>query len=170
MTKFEMPRMEDLAAADAAPAANILTPEVRSGSSFSFSAAGSQNTDQPAFVVAWIYTVKEDDIAAFHAAVRAYETANQGPAVASGVSYRGSYAATISAIAPDFEYRTYWGLNELSELQKLNEYLHDPNNRANRPLLVAMLKLIARKPPMRAEILGLVRNAEPIGHSAPPIG
>jgi hypothetical protein len=160
MTRNEMPRMDDLAADDLAPTASILTPEVRSGSSFTFSPAGSQNNDQPAFVVAWVYTVKEDERDAFHAAVANFEGANQGPP--AGVSYRGTYAASVSAVAPDFEYRTFWGLNKLSNLETLNDYLHDPNNAAQRPLLIDMLKFIALRPPMRAEILGLARNADSV--------
>jgi hypothetical protein len=162
MEETQLHRMEDLAARDSAPTAAVLVPEVRSGASFTFSASGAADAKRPAFLVVWIFTVKPDDRGTFKQHEAAYVASGTLPDAAgsgvTGVVYRGTYAVTVSGASPDFEYRTYWGLSDLSKLQDLNNYL----NGAGQALL-DMLKLISSRPPMRCEIMGLLGDSKGLG-------
>jgi hypothetical protein len=152
MDKNELSRIADLAAGDGAPQASILTPEVRSGSSFTYAGAGTDVV--PAFLVVWFYTVPTGKRADFALKVNAYETSGVLPQAASGIFYRGTYSVSISAVAPDLEYRTVWGLTDLAKIQNLNDLLRNPQ-----PQLKDVLDLIAVLPAMRSEIMGRTKNS-----------
>jgi hypothetical protein len=146
MENNELSRIADLVTSDDAPAASVLTPEVRSGSSFTYSApAGSATT--PPFLLVWFYTVDVNQMDAFIAKVKSLEAAGVTPP--TGVTYRGTYSVSISGAVPDLEFRTYWGLDDLGKLQNLNDFLHTPGQ-----ALQDVLSLIARRPVMRSEIMG----------------
>lgn len=147
MNEEELSRIARLAAADHAPNARALEPDVRSGVSFTFGAINPGGAVWPNFQVVWFYTVAQANKAAFANAVGAYETG--GTLAANGVTYLGTYSVTVSAAAPDFEYRTVWGLNSIAALQDLNNALHT----AAGPLR-AWMNLIAQDPPMRSEMMG----------------
>lgn len=147
MNDSELSRIARLGGAGDAPSAQALAPEVRSGASFTFGAFNPGGATWPNFQVVWFYTVKREDRAAFATAVGAYETG--ATLAANGVTYLGTYSVTVSGAAPDFEYRTVWGLNSIAALEKLNDALHG----ATGPLRV-WLDLIAQTPPMRSEMMG----------------
>lgn len=147
MNDDELARIANLASADHAPHARPLEPDVRSGVSFTFGAINPGGATWPNFQVVWFYTVKPADRTAFTAAVGAYETG--GTLAANGVTYLGTYSVTISAAAPDLEYRTVWGLNSIGALQALNDALHG----AVAPLRTWM-NLISQDKPMRSEMMG----------------
>lgn len=148
MESNELSQIADLVTSDDAPAASVLTPEVRSGSSFTYSApAGSATT--PPFLLVWFYTVDVNQIDAFIAKVKSLEAAGVTPPAGAGFTYRGTYSVSISSVAPDLEFRTYWGLDDLRKLQDLNDFLHTPG-----AALKDVLDLIARRPVMRSEIMG----------------
>lgn len=152
MDKEELSRIIDLATQDKMPAASLLTPEVRSGSSFTYGAVQGSATMPPVLLV-WFYTV--EDIVAFVAAVQ-----NAEPSVAPppGVEYRGTYSVSISSAAPDLEFRTYWGLDDLSKLQALNEFLANPGSAFG-----DVLGKISRRTVMRSEIMGRTKVSTAIG-------
>jgi hypothetical protein len=152
MNEEDLARIALLAAADSAPSARALDPEVRSGASFTFGNAGNGAATWPRFQVVWFYTVKPENRENFKTTVGAYET---GGALASGgVTYLGTYSVSISGAAPDLEYRTVWGLDTIGALQNLNDTLH-----AATGLLRAWLDLIAQVPAMRSEIMGRTFNS-----------
>jgi len=148
------------------PSASILTPDVRSGSTFTYDGGGG-DADSPAFLLVWFYTVAPAERATFVNAVLAYEGAavfpQSGANPVAGVSYRGTYSVSISSAAPDFEFRTVWGLDDLGKLQELNDLLHSTSVQQ----LQDMLTLIAPVPAMRSEIMGLTRNSASLQGSAP---
>lgn len=138
---------------DRGPDAALLTPEVRSGASFVFTGTGSN--DIPAFVVAWVYAVDPDQHGAFVQKVDSFENTVAPP---QGVFYKGTYSVTVSSAAPDYAYRTFWGLETLARIEALNNYL------ATAPqALKEVMDLV--KPGMRMEIMGRTKNAaSPFGH------
>ena len=148
-------RMIELAAADGQPSAALLTPEVRSGSSFTFSGSGSATI--PTFLLVWFYTVDPSRRRDFATAVQTFEGGAfpNGP----GVFYRGTYAVTISGVAPDMEFRTVWGLTSLGALDDLNNVL---GSAAADSALRGVLDLISPRPAMRSEIMGLARLSVPL--------
>ena len=151
MNEEELSRIARLGAADGTPQARPLDPEVRSGASFSFGAGALPGAATwPRVLVVWFYTVLPADRPAFEAKVAILETA-AAPA-AAGVTYRGTYSVTVSGAAPDFEYRTVWGLDSFAALQDLNNLLHGAAVAA--PNLSDCLKLISPLPAMRTEIMG----------------
>jgi hypothetical protein len=155
MDKNELSLLAELAANDGAPQASILTPDVRSGSSFTYSGTGTDIV--PAFLVVWFYTVTPPKRADFALKVNAYETSGVLPAAPTGIFYRGTYSVSISAPAPDFEYRTVWGLTELAKIQDLNDHIR------NAPAqLKDLLDLISPRPAMRSEIMGRTKNSAPM--------
>lgn len=147
MNDEELSRIARLAAADAAPNARALEPDVRSGVSFTFGAIAAGNATWPNFQLVWFYKVRRADRSAFATAVGAYETG--GTLATNEVTYLGTYSVTMSGAAPDFEYRTVWGLKDLAALQKLNDELHV----AVAPLRT-WLDLISQEPTMRSEMMG----------------
>lgn len=148
MNPEELSRLAQLTSSDDVPNARPLDPEVRSGASFTFGDLAAGAVDWPRFQVVWFYTVPPEKRVDFEANVRTYET--QGDGMAQGdASYCGTYSVTISAAAPDFEYRTVWALASLADLQDLNDLLHDAP-----PVLRNWLDLIAKVPAMRSEIMG----------------
>jgi hypothetical protein len=152
MNEEDLARIAQLAAADSAPNARALDPEVRSGSSFTFGNAGNGAATWPRFQVVWFYTVNPVDRDDFKTAVGAYETG--GTLASGGVTYLGTYSVSISGAAPDFEYRTVWGLDSIGALQNLNDTLH-----AATGALRAWMDLIAQVPAMRTEIMGRTFNS-----------
>jgi hypothetical protein len=147
-------RMIELAAADGQPSAGLLTPEVRSGSSFTFSGSGTDVT--PTYQLVWFYTVEPGKRGDFAEAVKTYEdAAPNGPKV----FYRGTYAVSISGVAPDMEFRTVWGLDSLGALGDLNSQLRAA---AAGSALRGVLDLISPRPAMRSEIMGLAKLSEPL--------
>lgn len=152
MNDEELSRIAQLARANAAPAARALDPEVRSGASFTFGNADPGEATWPNFQVVWFYTVAPDDRDAFRTAVGAYES---DETLADGnVTYLGTYSVSISGAAPDFEYRTVWGLDSIGALQDLNDAIHSDTG-----LLRDWLDLIAQEPAMRTEIMGRTFNS-----------
>jgi hypothetical protein len=152
MDKDELSRIADLMTQDDRPGASLLTPEVRSGSSFTYTpVVGSAS--MPAFLLVWFYTV--DDVTAFVAAV---QNAERGTITTpAGVEYRGTYSVSISSPAPDLEFRTYWGLDDLGKLQALNNFLPTAG-----PAFRDMLKLIKRRTVMHSELMGLTGTSTPL--------
>jgi hypothetical protein len=156
MDKKQTQGMDRLAQGDVAPTASVLTPEVRSGSSFTFDPqANPAGAGDPAWRVVWAYRVAADKHADFRTKVTNFSGNPVG--LPTGVSYGGTYAVTISGIAPDYEYRTYWGLTDLSKLQALNDFLHSAG-----PTVRAVLDMILPDPVMRSEIMGLIDTAQGI--------
>lgn len=155
MDKNELSRIADLVASDGAPQASILTPDVRSGSSFAYTGTGTDLV--PAFLVVWFYTVKVDKRNDFALKVAAYENSGVLPQPSSGIFYRGTYSVSISAVSPDLEYRTVWGLTDLAKIQGLNDLLGNPP-----PQLKDVLDLISVVPAMRSEIMGRTKNSAPL--------
>jgi hypothetical protein len=98
--------------------------------------------------------VRTADRVNFESAVRAYESS---ATLAGAVTYRGTYSVTVSAVAPDFEYRTFWGLDSLANLDDLNTAIN-----AAPALLLAWLNLISPDPAMRTEIMGRTANSRMI--------
>jgi hypothetical protein len=134
-----------------APAAALLTPDVRSGATFPFSASGNADDGLPPFLVIWSYTVPKADRQTFANAVKDFEQGfGNPPSVVPGLAYRGTYSVSVSATAPDLEYRTIWSLSSLQNLQTLNDLTAD----TSKAKLQAMLKLIEQQPAMRADIVG----------------
>lgn len=155
MDKNELSRIADLAGIDHAPRASVLVPDVRSGSTFTYTGAGLMTDDIPLFLVVWFYTVAIGDRVAFANSVKAFEGLPLDLSeVPDGIKYRGTYSVSISSASPDFEYRTYWGLTDLAKLQALNDYVRDAP-----PAFKDVLKLISLTPVMRTEIMGRTRNA-----------
>lgn len=152
MKDSELAAIATLGPQDHAPRAGILQPEVRSGASFTFSAAAG--TDPKPFLLVWFYTVDESKQKDFASKVTNFED-NLNPPPA-GVSYLGTYSVSISGAAPDFEYRTVWGLSKLGDIDALNGHLGNPNQQ-----MKDFLNAIARKPTMRSEIMGLTRLSKP---------
>jgi len=130
------------------PRAQILQPEVRSGASFTYTGSGGGGGTPPAFLLVWFYTVAPDKRRAFAAKVGNYENSGVLPS-GHGVEYRGTYSVSISSAAPEFEYRTVWGLQTLGNIDDLNTYLG-----SGVPQLQDVLDLIAVLPAMRSEIMG----------------
>lgn len=150
MREEELSRIAQLGLADGTPQARALEPEVRSGVSFTFGGAAIPATvNVPRFQVVWFYTVKPADRGNFQTQIAAFES--QATPAVNGVTYRGTYSVTISAAAPQYEYRTIWGLDSLAALQDLNNLLHGAA--AGGPLR-SWLDLIAADPAMRSEIMG----------------
>ncbi len=157
MDKNELSRIADLAGIDHAPRANVLVPDVRSGSTFTYTGAGLLTDDIPLFLVVWFYTVAIGDRVAFATSVADFEgIAAALPAPTTGIKYRGTYSVSVSSASPDFEYRTYWGLTDLAKLQALNDYVHN----APTPFK-EVLKRISVTPAMRTEIMGRTKDAAP---------
>ena len=111
MDKNELSRIADLAAGDGAPQASMLTPDVRSGSSFTYE--GDWDRVVPAFLVVWFYTVKPDKRVDFADKVKAYETSESAPVPEWHFLSRHLLGEHISTASPEFEYRTVWGLRTL---------------------------------------------------------
>jgi len=157
MDKGELSQITDLAGIQNAPRANVLVPDVRSGSTFSYKDEGSLEHDIPPFLVVWFYTVEPDYRALFADNVNAFEAEFDAlPDPAGGLKYRGTYSVSISSASPELEYRTIWALGDLSHLKTLNDYIRTPN-----APLSDVLKLISAKPVMRSEIIGLTKSAVP---------
>jgi hypothetical protein len=154
MDKNEFSQVADLAVSDGAPRASILTPDVRSGSSFTYSTGVPDFA--PPFLIVWFYTVETTRRVEFATKVSTWETSAvpQGP----NIFYRGTYSVSISAVAPDLEYRTLWGLKNLASLQDLNDYL---NNKTSAQL-TEVLKVISDKTAMRSEIMGRTITSAPL--------
>ena len=157
MNEAELSRIALLGAADA-PNAHTLDPEVRSGASFTFDPAAPGAAAWPRFKVVWFFTVDPVNRMNFEAGVAAYESS--ASLAASGVTYLGTYSVTISGAAPDFEYRTIWGLDSIAALQNLNDSLH-----AATGLLRVWLNLIAQRPAMRSEIMGRATKSAAVAGS-----
>jgi hypothetical protein len=164
MNKEELARIAQLAAADGAPMARALDPEVRSGASFTFDSASPGAVTWPRFKVVWFFTVKPADRVVFETRIGAFESAatpgSAGAPPSPGVTYLGTYSVTISAAAPDFEYRTVWGLDSLAAMQDLNDLLHTATGG-----LRGWLDLIAQVPAMRSEIMGRTFSSILVGRS-----
>lgn len=149
MNEEDLVRIAQLSSAGLTPEAQALDPEVRSGASFTFGAMAGGNAVWPNFQVVWFYTVNPEDRDQFVELVGDYE---MGETLAEdGVTYLGTYSVTLSGAAPDFEYRTVWGLNSIGALQHLNDALHEAAEDGD---LRAWLNLISQKPPMRSEMMG----------------
>ena len=140
------------------PQANELRPDVRSGTTFTYSNFGRvEDTITPVMVV-WIYTIDPDDRVKFAAAVKLYEDDSANlPKLENGVSYRGTYSVSVSSASPDFEFRTFWGLGKLGNIGDLNEYLQNASDR-----LKDVLKFIPARPVLRSEIMGRTRATSPM--------
>lgn len=161
MEKSQLSRITDLVADDVAPRTSVLVPEVRSGGTFSYAGKGETEDRRQAFLIVWFYTVEPNNRLDFARKIAAFEgtmdslgsvgTATDGR-TPSSVVYRGTYSVSISSAAPDLEYRTLWGLTELSKLQELNDYLRNPGTPFKE-----VLKLISPRPIMRSEIMGLTQ-------------
>ncbi|MEJ8838395.1 hypothetical protein [Ramlibacter sp. AN1133] len=147
MNETELSRIAQLAQAGGAPRARALEPEVRSGASFTFDPVDPGPVAWPRFKVVWFFTVAPAQRASFALKVAAFESS--APALPAGVNYLGTYSVTISGVAPDFEYRMVWGLDNLAALQALNDLLHGAP-----ALLRSCLDLISQLPAMRTEIMG----------------
>lgn len=148
MNEEELVRIAQLSS-DPAPDARALDPEVRSGASFTFGSMNGGNAVWPNFQVVWFYTVHPEDRDQFVQLVGDYESS--GTLAEDGVTYLGTYSVTMSGAAPDFEYRTIWGLNSIGALQHLNDALHEAAEDGD---LRAWLSLISQEPPMRSEMMG----------------
>jgi hypothetical protein len=159
--KTDLERLADLAGRQSAsrrPSASLVTPDVRSGATFPFRGADNADDPIPGYLVTWIYTVPVGSRQDFAKAVRDYEdefgdeipSANDSQLEPGDLAYRGTFAVSVSSGAPEFEYRTFWGLHTLAHLQTLNDVMAD----TSRTKLQAILKLIDRDRPMRAEIMG----------------
>ena len=144
------------------PAATPLTPDVRSGATFPFLQTGSSDDPFAPFMVIWIYTVKVNDRRDFADAVANFEDSFITPPIfeANHLGYRGTYSVSISSAAPTFEYRTIWTLGSLADLQVLNDHLANASSDPQNVKLQAMLNLIDRETPMRAEIVGRTKFAK----------
>lgn len=147
MNEEELSRIARLASAQGVPAASPVEPETRSGVSFAFNPNAPGAVVWPRFQVVWFYTVKPAQRVAFESLISGYE--NAATPATGKVSYMGTYSVTVSAAAPDFEYRTVWGLDRLASLQELNDLLHGATG-----TLRAWLDLISQEPAMRSEIMG----------------
>ncbi|MCL4767306.1 MAG: hypothetical protein KJZ80_13830 [Hyphomicrobiaceae bacterium] len=140
-----------------APAVAVLTPDVRSGATFGYSPQGDVGDPMPPFLVVWFYTVEPAERTEFAGLVARFEgNPNNLPNPSTGVRYFGTFAVSVSSAAPDFEYRTVWGLNDLGKLKELNDLVSQP-----RPDLKSLMALIAPRPAMRTEIIGRARFAAP---------
>jgi hypothetical protein len=146
---------------DGPPRVGELAPDVRSGTTFTYTGSGNVADNIQFVLIVWIYTIDPGKQAEFALKVNQFESDPQqlpsGSGVA-GVDYRGTYSVSVSSASPDFEYRTFWGLEDLGKIKDLNDYLRQPLGK-----LQAVLGLIAKRPPLRAEIMGLTRNSAPIG-------
>lgn len=147
MNQEELSRIAQLATATGAADAIPLEPETRSGVSFAFNPNAPGAVVWPRFQVVWFYTVKPAQRVAFEGLIAGYE--NAATPATGKVTYLGTYSVTISAAAPDFEYRTIWGLDRLASLQELNDLLHGATG-----TLRAWLDLMSQEPAMRSEIMG----------------
>lgn len=157
MDKNELSRIADLAGIDHAPRANVLVPDVRSGSTFTYTGTGLMSDDIPLFLVVWFYTVATGNRVAFASSVADYEGLPLPLSeVPTGIKYRGTYSVSVSSASPDFEYRTYWGLTDLAKLQALNDYVRDAPT-----AFKEVLKYISVTPAMRTEIMGRTKDAAP---------
>jgi hypothetical protein len=143
------------------PAATPLTPDVRSGATFPFLQTGSSDDPYAPFLVIWIYTVKLNDRREFADAVANFEDSLPTPPIfkANHLGYRGTYSVSISSASPTFEYRSIWTLGSLADLQVLNDELANTGSDPLSMKLQAMLKLIDRDTPMRAEVVGRTKFA-----------
>jgi len=144
--------------AASAPSVSMVTPDVRSGATFGFSPQGDVGAPIPPFFVVWFYTVAPASRADFTRAVAKFE-GNPGnlPIQTSGLRYFGTFAVSVSSATPELEYRTIWGLNDLSKLKDLNDFISSPNAD-----LKSVLTLIAPQPAMRTDIMGRARFAAPL--------
>lgn len=150
-----------LALDDAEPNAALLTPDVRSGATFAFGGAGQNDMNAPRCLVIWHYRAKAP--ADFVDAVGRYERSGDLSNIPTGLSYLGTYAVSVSSASPDFEFRTLWGLADLTHLQTLNNYVHHSNSQTFKD----MLARIELRPLMRTEIMGLAAEAAPMTASHP---
>jgi hypothetical protein len=163
MNTNELSRIAELIGNDGEPQASVLVPDVRSGATFSYSGTGTTAQTLQFYLVVWIYTIEPSKRATFSVNVQALEATPGGapggalPDPSTGVTYRGTYSVSVSSASPDYEYRTYWGLTDLSKLAALNDHL-----RAAPPDLRNVLNLISPKPAMRTEIMGLTRISTPM--------
>jgi hypothetical protein len=153
MGDVTLDKIADLAIDDSAPRANFLTPDVRSGTSFTYSATGRADIDKPPFYIVWAYTVHPKNRKDFADKIKDLEDTGDGlPLTVAEFTYRGTYSVSISSIHPELEYRTLWSASDLSQLDKMNTYLRDTP--MIKPRLAAVLELIEPLPAMRSEIMG----------------
>lgn len=154
----------ELAAGAGMPRADAVKPEVRSGSTFSFSTGAG---DPKTFLVTWFYRVQ--DPLKFLDAVSNFEANGPMPdaTTSPGLTYLGTYSVTISGAVPDFEYRTMWGLTDLGKIQSLNAYLQLAS-RATHENLKALLGFISSNPVMRSEIMGYTRLSQRLNSGGLP--
>lgn len=139
------------------PVANVLTPDVRSGSTFSFASTENAQTMKAPVLVIWAFSLTDkskEGFEAFKNDVADYEDTGPMPNDAN-LQYRGTYAASVSSISPDFEYRTIWALKDLSHIKTLNDVLRNSAGTG----LDSILDHIDRTKPMRTEIIGGVGQA-----------
>lgn len=163
MEKFDIGQIASLAGDNSAPQIRELRPDVRSGTTFTYAGSGNVSDTIQFVLVVWVYTVEPEDRPSFALKVSAFEGDPQQLPTGIGVDYRGTYSVSVSSASPDFEYRTFWGLEDLSKIKNLNDYL------AQAPAkLGAVLKLISKKPALRSEIMGLTRNSAPLVGSSNP--
>ena len=141
----------------AAPTAAVLVPDVRSGASFGYSPQGDVGGPIPPFFVVWFYTVEPAERAEFARLVARFEGDPKNlPDPSTGLRYFGTFAVSVSSAAPDFEYRTIWGLNDIAKLKELNDFISHPNSD-----LQSVMKLISPRPAIRTEIMGRAKFAAP---------
>lgn len=157
MEKFGTSQIASLLGDNSAPQVGELAPDVRSGTTFTYSGSGGVSDSIQFVLVVWIYTVEPDDRPNFALKVEAFEGDPQQLPTGIGVDYRGTYSVSISSASPNFEYRTFWGLEDLGKIKDLNDYL-----RQAPPNLKSVLRLISKKRALRSEIMGLTRNSAPL--------
>lgn len=136
------------------PVANVLTPDVRSGSTFSFASDENAESTKAPVLVVWAFSLKAKDADGFNAFkndVADYEDNGPVPNDAN-LQYRGTYAVSVSSISPDFEYRMVWALKDLSHIKTLNDVIHNAAGTG----LDSILDHIDKAKPMRTEIIGVV--------------
>jgi hypothetical protein len=161
MERLTTGQMIPLMGDDAPPRVGELSPDVRSGTTFTYDGSGGATDPIQFVIVAWIYTVEFDQRPNFAQKIENFEDdIARLPAANTGVAYRGTYSVSISSALLEYEYRTFWGLEHLGRLRDLNDYLRRaPQN------LKDAIGLISKKPPLRSEIMGLTRASAPLGGS-----
>ena len=104
------------------PLVSELAPDVRSGTTFTYDGIGNVADPIQFVLVVWIYTVCPEMRKQFATKVSQFESDPQQipggasvPQSIAGIDYRGTYSVSVSSASPDYEYRTYWGLEHLGE-------------------------------------------------------
>lgn len=164
MNDQELARIAALTSSAAAPDAALLTPEVRSGSSFVYAPnRGGAPAAIPFFMLVWSYRVPQMERTPFAQKISTFESnLPQGLVLpnTTKVTYRGTYSVTISAVLPEYEYRTYWGLEGLAALEELNNAIQQ--SIAAGGALKDWIQLVDATTVMRSELMGLTAASGPM--------